>query len=307
MHRQILLLAPLLCFVLMRQGDAADPSAAQVKMSAEELARLAEHRTLNAIKAAYAVTQSMEGSSPRDPNLKSELAVSESVKFLIDLTSDRFLIEDQSPPRADRKEVVANQQVVAWDLKTFVSYGSRAETARIFSKPPNARLARLEPFLYACLLYPPKPDGDGIEDGALISWIRDGSVHAEMEEVDGRRCCVVDRNRADGHPLARAWLDVERSLTPVKWQRLGNATEVVGEHHSKDFVEVSGDGRSIWLPMHVEIKIFRPKYVITRSISVDRDATSINPPISQSSFQPKFPVGTRIYDPVSNTRYVVGE
>ena len=43
-------------------------------------------------------------------------------------------------------------------------------------------------------------------------------MHKELEEIDGRRCCVVDQKRLNGTLLARAWLDVERSLAPVKFQ-----------------------------------------------------------------------------------------
>jgi hypothetical protein len=166
-------------------------------------------------------------------------------------------------------------------------------------KGENADLPGTDPLLFSCLLYPSNPDDAGMDGGALLSWLREGSVHKELEEIDGRRCCVVERY---WQGRALAWLDVERSLAPVKIQMFRKNGALVQEHYAEDFVEFFGGGRSVWLPMHVEINIYVGQEIVTRSISVDRAETSINPTISAASFQIEFPEGTRVHDEVSKTR-----
>jgi outer membrane lipoprotein-sorting protein len=275
-------------------------------LTAEDLARLAEHRALNAIKASYVLTQQSHGRAAGGPGMGGGLIPKNETKALIELTGQkRFLVDQRhAPHRSNAKPL---ETLVAWDSQTYVRWRNPRdwyhEFASIDNKLPkkgeNADLPGTDPLLFSCLLYPSNPDDAGMDGGALLSWLREGSVHKELEEIDGRRCCVVERY---WQGRALAWLDVERSLAPVKIQMFRKNGALVQEHYAEDFVEFFGGGRSVWLPMHVEINIYVGQEIVTRSISVDRAETSINPTISAASFQIEFPEGTRVHDEVSKTR-----
>ncbi len=304
------LLAALVCVALLVQrGVAADPSEGHDALTAEKLAALAEQRSLDAIKTAYVLTKHLEGQPEAIARLKIASGFIPKIeqRVLIDLKSDRFLKDRHVTRNKPGKPI---QTVFAWDLQTYMQYSPGRDEGRIDSRPDKQYgdvADKNDPFLSACLLSPPEPDGKGIDDWSLVSWLRGGEVHKELDEIDGRRCCVVDRKRVNGTLLARAWLDVERSLAPVKFQRFEfDRPEVMMECHATDFVELAGNGRTIWLPMRVDETIHHDGgVVLKKSTSVDRNATRINPKLSDESFRIEFPDGTMVDDEITKTRYVI--
>src|SRR6185437_13169632 len=96
----------------------------------------------------------------------------------------------------------------AWDLVSYMTLHPDYEQGGIYDKPTSKsedEIANNDPFLFACLLSPPKLHGKGIDDGSLVSLLRSREVHKELEAIDGRRCCVVDHKRVNGSLFVRAW------------------------------------------------------------------------------------------------------
>ena len=297
------LLAPLIHLVLMAPHSQAAEGEAP---TAETLQAIAEQRSLSAIKIAYVLTQSTEGKPADEKQRKTVKGIIPKIeqRVLIDLKSDRVFKDEQiTNNRAERDKPV--RMLVAWDLESYMQYYPDQGYGIIQSKPRYSDVNdKTDPFLFACLLCSPGPRSDGITDASLASWLRGGEVHKELDEIDGRRCYVVDRRRVNDTLLARAWLDVERSLAPVKFQHFEfDRPEVLFECHSMD---VAGGGRTVWLPLRIDVALYQKGGItIKKSVSIERNAIRINPKISDDLFQIDFPAGTLVQDEVLNKRYVV--
>jgi len=300
-YRQIKLPALFLCAVLLtRQGLALDPPITSETLTAAELGKLAEHRVLRSVEASYVITTKSDGELPNVLIPKAEKHV------LVDLRNLRFSLDERYV--TDEKAQKTARQKTAWDLTSYMTYRADGNQGFINNKLPGQRQSPgPDPFLMTCLLYPPTSGGMGLEDGSLISLLLGASVHKDLEDVDGRRCCVVDSCETDGTVVARAWLDVERSLAPLKVQTFDQRRKrVKSEWHAEDFVEISGGGQSIWFPTRVQM-MYQGITVITRSISVDKNAIKVNPTISDTLFTIRFPKGTLVQDDVSKTTVTVGQ
>jgi hypothetical protein len=287
---------------------AIDQPAAGDVLSSEELVKLAQSRMLNAIEATFVdKTHDETRADPasdvwtRGPEQSTEFHV------LVDLRDMRFWSDKRTTPEIEPDSGSNRGRFQSsWNLKSNINYRMGPNAATIDTKPYGDRdVPRFNDFFFGALLYPPKPKGWGFNDGSLISLMREGTAHRDFEEVDGRRCVVVDCPVPAG-VRARAWLDAERSLAPLRLQRFDpEEKSLMGEWEMKDLVEMSGGGQKIWLPTQVTFRGSGRTEFKVSVYTAARTAIKVNPAVSDASFAIELPPGTEVHDAVSNTTFVI--
>jgi len=273
-----------------------------------DLLKVAERRLLNAIEVKYTLTQHIEGPTPNHPEFEGAPDLVIQRDLLLDLKNLRFEVKRKVFGRDTPQTSDPNDGLIknVWDGNLFTQYQVGENFADISTHLPNkAKEEALEDWLLrGILVYPPTPGGFGVDDGSLISLLRRGHLRKGSEEIDGRPCCVVEST--DFGRQWVVWLDIERSLAPLKIQTLLDK-EVHQEWHLTDFVKLSGDGQDFWFPMKLDLTDRNGKSVIQRQIIVDRDVTKINPTISDASLHLDFPRGTVVYDEAENATHMIGQ
>jgi hypothetical protein len=271
------------------------------------LLKVAEQRLLHAIEVKYTLTQHIEGPTPNHPELEGAPDFVIQRDLLLDLKDFRFAVKRKILSGDNPKTSDPNDGLIknVWDGKLFTEYQVGENFADISPDLPkkDKKEAVEDWLLRAILVYPPTPGGFGVDDGSLISLLRRGHLRKGSEEIDGRPCCVVEST--DFGRQWVVWLDIERSLAPLKIQTLLDK-EVHQEWHLTDFVKLSGDGQDFWFPMKLDLTARNGNSVIQRQIIVDRDITKINPTISDASFHLDFPRGTVVHDEGTNATSVIG-
>jgi hypothetical protein len=152
------------------------------------------------------------------------------------------------------------------------------------------------------LLGQPQPDGVGIDDRSMVSFLAHGTVRDHLELVTDRPCHVVDAY-VEGGRYATIWLDVERDLLPMKrvgYGRNGNANSEL----TVDTVAFLEKER-IWLPesWHGEIHV-RGETLRTYT-HLHPESVEFNPPVHDEDFRQEFPPGTIVADQIAGLTYRV--
>jgi hypothetical protein len=81
------------------------------------------------------------------------------------------------------------------------------------------------PPLMAALMYPPKNDGIGIDDGSMVSLLKHGILRKKTETVDSCETYVVDA-KYNGRLYATVWLDIKRGVIPLRAVMYGAKGEI---------------------------------------------------------------------------------
>ena len=272
-----------------------------------ELLKVAEQRSLNAIEVKYTLTQHIEDPTP-PPKMEGVPDLVIQRDLLLDLKNLRFVVKRKLLNRDKPQTSDPNDGLIknVWAGNLFTQYQVGENFADIRTRLPekDKKEAVEDWLLRTILVYPPTPGGFGVDDGSLISLLRRGHVRKDLEEIDGRPCCVIESTDFGRQWIV--WLDMERSLAPLKIQTLLDK-EVIKEWHLTDFVKLSGDGQDFWFPMKLDLTDSDGKSVSRRQIVVDRDVTKINPTISDASFHLEFPRGTVVHDEAENTTHMIGQ
>jgi hypothetical protein len=289
--------------------EATKEKHVQTVPAANELLNVAERRLLSAIEVTYTLTQHLEGSLPF-PGLEGQRDLIIHRDLLLDLKDFRFDVKrrvfGRDPKPSDPNDGLFH---LTWDGKLFVEYQVGEHFANTDPHLPEGQNQKLQaakdPLLKAMLIYPPTPGGTGIDDGSLVSLLRSGHLRKGVEDIDGRSCCVLDFTAPRGAP-GRAWLDIERSLAPLKIETYdGDERKIDQEWHLTEYAQLNGNGQDFWCPMKVDITFRHGSALVKKQIIVEKDGTRVNPAISDASFRVDFPRFTVVHDSGTDTTHMI--
>jgi hypothetical protein len=159
--------------------------------------------------------------------------------------------------------------------------------------------------LSATLLNAPAPDGIGINDASLESFLAHGRLLSETEFFNERECHVVECY-IEGNHYATLWLDVERDLMPMRCVEFGHndtvssALEVLSAAPFEN-----GDDNGLWLPTSWRSELLIRGDIHHCTYEIAAEATALNPPLDEVPFRLAFPPGTRVTDYVRGLAYIV--
>jgi hypothetical protein len=268
----------------------------------DRLATVATDRfnRLKAFNASYAVRLRVSTHGKR-PSTKTEL---QRFRVLSDFSTQRFRTEIQGDQ--------VRHEDLRWNGKLATRFWPDILSGSIVSATTTPKdLFRFDQLLTLALLRPPSMEGNGIDDGSLVSILRRGEIRNGKEAVLNRPCVVVDATWASStikkSLYATAWIDVDRDLLPMRivlYDHDGKAAKTVNVQEAVQFR--GSDGTTLWIPTKLTMTAkFGSMRDVDEEITVDTEQSSLNPRLSDEMFTVAFPPATLVNDLVANRVYRV--
>jgi hypothetical protein len=224
-----------------------------------------------------------------------------SRRMLVDVPGGRYRMERSVGLTEDEEAELAH---FAYDgevesiLLTQSQLGAVDETTSIKLREEARILALM-------MLNPPQPGGLGIDDGSLESLLEFGVLRDEVEEVNGRPCWVVDAVH-EGIRYATIWLDLDRTLLPMKGVVLGQDGAEVSTFVATAVTALRSEAaEEIWFATRWDTEVEIAGYRVRTSVETDVESVVMNPPLNDSCFELHFPPGTTVADRVAGVVYRV--
>ncbi len=230
----------------------SSPSAASTatdNVTIERLVTVATDRfkRLKAFDASYVVRLQITTHGNR---AGTKLQV-QRFRVLSDFSRSRFRTEIQGDE--------ARHEDLGWDGNLATRIWPEEMRGSIeSSKNPPKDLFRFDQLLTLALLRPPAMDGNGADDGSLVSILQHGEMRKGKDLILNRPCKVVDSSASSKTNkkvlYATVWIDVERDALPLKvvlYGHDGKAARTAEVQESAQFV--GSDGNSLWIPTKLTV------------------------------------------------------
>ncbi len=222
---------------------------------------------------------------------------------LVDTTTGRFSIERFVEAKLPRGDSLPSHVTLSFDGDVQAAFLPE-EMIGVVSESGNVNGLAEAGLVGVMLLGQPQPDGLGIDDASLVSYLANGTVRDQVELVGDVPCLVIDAFH-EGVRYATLWLDGSRDLLPMKrvtYGRDGEVTVIV----SVDSVTYLEDA-DIWIPRRWHTDMRLAGRLLRSRVEVVPESVEIDPPISEEEFQAQFPPGTVVADQVQGLVYRIDE
>lgn len=273
-------------------------------LRARELARIAARNmgSIHTLSVAYSVTQDILR-EPGSFKLASSAVVPPQwyaeIKAQLTTTNDAdgsFLLRRRT--RLPEEDCLGPELMLSWDMESqrTVAYIPDSSSASVFLGPAPIRLADEHEVLLAGRLFRPIVNGNGYDDGSIISFLRNSSVRADKEVANGFVCDVADV-RVAGSLLATIWVSPDHGCIPIRMIEYDASMAV---QFQTDVLEVrsfdAGGGVAVWLPLYVVTTGRVLGFEIGKVIVVDAESTSVNQVFLPGDLAIPLSEGTRVAD-----------
>lgn len=269
-------------------------------LSIEELRELARQRRTSL--RSLAIRFFVEQHPPADQSADVPFIAAMDRSLLIDCQSGRYKVDRTMQMVGDEH---APAVTIAFDGDVESLHIPYARVGTIAAAQRSDVRAEGN-VLGAALINPPQPNGMGVDDGSLESFLLHAEVAPETEVIDGSVCAVIHASR-EGVVFQTVWLDLNRDLLPIR--RVGYGPDglvnaMLEVKLAERFEEPAG--AAVWLPVEwttwasIRDREFRSTY------RADPDSIEINPAIADDRFSIAFPPGTIVTDEVLGAIYAVG-
>ncbi|MBW7989261.1 MAG: hypothetical protein FVQ84_04490 [Planctomycetes bacterium] len=297
----------LICFFCISLSVEAKGTQ-NIRLQIEDLIQMAaaSREEITSIDITYEINQTM----PESLREKGIINAPSDIKrrLLVDLNSI-FFYEERSIKRYNSREK-ETKAIETYDGQNRMIFLPEKEIGGIEEQEidkknlKKALMVKIPP-LIAALMYPPKNDGIGVDDGSMVSLLKHGTLRKKTETVDGRETYVVDAE-FNGIRYATVWLDIERGVMPLRSVMYGATGDIRFDQKITDIKEFDNEkGNRFWLPVSFEYTKLIKGEKMTISKKIESDKTRINLPTERSMFRITFPPNTTIHDSVIDLTYQI--